>query len=311
MCSSIRVIVNPHSANGRTGRDWPALEKRIQEALGDFDTRQTSGPMEASALAREAARDGCERVIAVGGDGTLSEVVNGLFENGEPVAPEISVGHLTRGTGADFRRTLGIDASDDAAIEALRGANTRRIDIGVLRFVSHDGQPATRTFTNIASLGLGGWVDRRVNRSRFAKRFGGRFAFRWHGMAALAFYKNPTVRITVDEHFDRTGPVCLACVCNGQYGGGGMHFAPMAELEDGLLDVVIIGDASRRELVRSLRLLYSAGHVGHPKVTIERGRRIEAESVDGDDVLLDVDGEAPGRLPASFEVLPAALKMIC
>jgi len=311
MRSSLRVIVNPRSANGRTGRDWPVLERRLQASLGDFEVRLTTGPMSASDLAREAAVEGCERLVAVGGDGTLSELVNGLFDDGKPLAPEIEVGHFTRGTGADFRRTLGTGDTDEAALEVLQRWHTRRIDVGSLRFVAHDGDTVQRTFTNIASLGLGGWVDRRVNRSRVAKRFGGRFAFRWHSMAAMLFYRNPHVRISVDDDYEIHGPVFLACVCNGQYGGGGMWFAPMAEPDDGFLDLVVIGDATRRELARSSRLLYRGEHLTHPKVVVRRGRRIEAEPESGEEVLLDIDGEAPGRLPARFEIMPAAVKIVC
>jgi diacylglycerol kinase family enzyme len=199
----------------------------------------------------------------------------------------------------------------DSALEVLRRGRSRLIDIGLLRYVAHDGSPEVRTFNNIASLGLSGWVDQRVNRARISKLFGGRFAFFANSVAAIITYHNPTVRLVVDDHFDVTERVSLACVCNGQYAGGGMWFAPMAMPDDGQLDLVSFGDASRLELLRNSGAVYRGEHIDHPKVKTTRGRVITATPTGNDPVLLDVDGEAPGRLPASFELLPAALRFMC
>lgn len=304
-----RVIVNPHAAGGRVGRRWPALRARLQEAIGLFDTTPTTGPMDASRLAREAARAGYRRVVAVGGDGTLSEVVDGLFPDGEPVAPRIVLGHLSHGTGGDFRRSLGLPRSDEVALGRLRAGRTRLVDVGVLRYTTTDGGRAVRAFLNIASFGLSGAVDERVNRARLPKLLGGTFAFAWASARAALSYRAPRVRICVDGGTPMDHDLAVACVCNGQYAGGGMRFAPNAALDDGLFDVIVIADAGLRRLVTGFGSIYRGRHLDHPNVTALTGRRIDATPLGGEPVLLDVDGEAPGRLPASFEIRPGALRL--
>ena len=305
-----RVIVNPRAANGRVQAAWPRLRDALQEALGPFEAVWTGAPMHAAELAGEAAARGYARVVAVGGDGTLSEVVAGLFPNGEPLAPALVLGHVSLGTGGDFRRSLALPKGPDAAIARLRGGRARPVDVGVLDYTTHEGRPATRAFLNLASFGLSGRVDQLVNRARFSKRLGGSFAFAWASLVALAGHRNAPVRITVDDTVLTEGPIALACVCNGQYAGGGMRFAPHARLDDGRFDVIVVGDAGRAELVASFGSIYRGRHLEHPRVSAATGARIVATPLGPDPVLLDVDGEAPGRLPATFRLLPGAVRLL-
>ncbi|MCP4645769.1 MAG: FAD-dependent oxidoreductase [bacterium] len=302
------AIVNPWSFGRRTGALWPGIHAKLTRAIGPVETVFTDEPMAATRLASQALKDGMEQVIAVGGDGTINEVVNGFFENGEPINEEALLAVLTSGTGGDFRKSFGMPAELDAQIERLARSEIRHVDLGKLTYVDDDGNEAVRYFDNVASFGLGGHVDRTVNRMRFLKRFGGRFAFQWAAVKSLLTYRSQRVRITVDDVFDEVLDTSVGAACNGQYFGSGMHVAPNADPNDGLFDVLIGFDLNRFELLGLIPRIYTGSHLEHKKVISLRGRRLTATPVDSsDEVLLDVDGEAPGRLPATFEILPNAL----
>ncbi len=306
----IRAIINPNSSNRRTGKLWPRIEAKLSDALGPIEAVYTEAPMQAARLTAEALKDGVERVISVGGDGTNNEVINGFFEKGAAINPEAALSFLASGTGGDLRKTLGIPTGLDAQIEALAKATVRRVDVGLLHFTDQDGAAASRYFGNITSFGLGGATSHKVNALRFAKRLGGKFAYKWGMAKALLTYRNQFVRIIVDDVFDEVVSVNVAAVCNGQYFGGGMKFAPNARPDDGLFDVVIVADVGNLKLLQKSGAVYKGDHLDFPVVTALQGRHVEAIPEPGaKDVLLDVDGESPGRLPAKFELLPEALKV--
>lgn len=304
--SGTLFIVNPHSAGGKTGRRWPELRATIQEAIGVFEERFTRGPQEATRLCREGLAAGAELVVAVGGDGTINEVVNGFFDETGPIAPAATFGVVPAGTGGDFIKTLGVPRDVARAAAALKAA-PRAIDVGRLRYVDTEGQPALRYFINVAGFGIGGLVDRYVNRS--SKALGGKISFALATLRAAAAYKNATVRLLLDGAPAKEGRIYNVAVANGRFFGGGMQVAPNAELDDGLFDVVTLGDFGFGDLLLRGLDIYSGKHLRNPKVTVERVRRLEAIPQDGVEVLLDVDGEALGRLPATFELLPGALKV--
>ena len=300
-----KAVVNPASSNGSTGKQWPVIEEKLRRNLGDVDAVLTAGPGDAVEMTRQALRDGFDWIISVGGDGTLNEVLNGFIDGDVPVNDGAALSVLTSGTGGDFRKTLGLPGDLDGAVGAIAERPVRRIDIGRIRFVGHDGAKRTRYFHNIASFGLGGEVDKRVNEMSAFKRFGGSASFLYAGLRSLISYKNKDVRLVVDDRFDERLRIRLVLVSNGQYGGGGMWWAPEARLDDGLFDIIILGDIGRVRSILNMPRIYRGTHVDLPDVEFLRGRRVTAES--DDEVLLDVDGEAPGRLPATFEILPGAI----
>ncbi|HAH10927.1 MAG TPA: transcriptional regulator [Alphaproteobacteria bacterium] len=305
------VVLNPRSGNGRTGRHRTRITARIAEAVGPITIGETRGPMDAASLTQQALLEGYELIVSVGGDGTLNEVVNGFFRNGGLINPDASLALVTVGTGGDFRRTFGIADGLDESLARLKQGKDQRIDIGRLSFVTDDGKPQTRYFANIASFGLSGEVVRRVNRARWTKLLGGTFAFRWAALRAATSYQNRPVRLKVDAAFDRVVPVSTVCVCNGRFFGGGMMIAPDAVPDDGLFDVIILGDAPQAESLSVMRMIYKGEHVRHPSVTVLRGRSVIAtpvEATGGASVFLDVDGEGPGKLPAVFEILPQIMR---
>lgn len=303
------VIVNPKSQGGRLGKRWAEVADTIGRAF-PFDEAVTERPGDATRLAREALRAGAERVVAIGGDGTVNEVVNGFFdEQGQPIAPEASFALLPYGTGGDFRKTLHLPTKLAEAAAVIAANHRRKIDVGRLSFVSASGEPVHRIFANIASFGSSGEVDRRVNGS--SKWMGGKLAFLVATARTTWSYKNQRVQMTFDGTDRVETTINTVVVANGRFFGGGMKVAPEAELDDGRFDVVAMGDFGFGDLLKSGRRLYKGTHISMEKVTTRRARVVEAEAVEPGAVIeLDVDGENPGRLPARFELLPGALWVI-
>jgi len=305
----IFVVVNPNSANRRTGREWPQISRALKEAIGDFEALKTRAPGEATRIAREALKSGFQMIVSVGGDGTHNEVVNGFFnlEGGKPVSinPDAVLAVITKGTGGDFRKALKIGKDIGPAIGVLKDGKDRLIDAGMLTLVDHRNEKVTRLFINIASFGIGGDVDDRVNRQ--TKILGGKISFLRGAVVATILYQNKHVKISIDGEKKWEGRVYNAAVANGQYFGGGMWVAPGAKLDDGLFDIVVMGDMSFGEILTGGTKIYQGKHLDHPKVQVFRGRVVEAISEER--VLLDVDGEQPGRIPSVFTLLPQAIRI--
>ena len=302
------AIVNPNSANGSTRGQWPQIEALLKGAIGPFKHAFTKSQGDATPLALAAAKDGCDLVISVGGDGTNNEVVNGLLADGAP-RPGPALAFVPRGTGGDLRKTLGIGNTVEAAVARIAGGSPRKIDAARMEITSHDGRTVVRHYVNIASFGIGGLVDAYVNSS--TKALGGKASFFIGTIKAFAVYRNQRVRVSFDGGAPEEMVINNVAVANGRFFGGGMMIAPEAELDDGLLDVVILGDLSLPEVIGNGPKVYKGGHMPHPKIRFLRVKTVRAEPVNPDDkVLLDVDGEAPGRLPATFEILPGALTVI-
>ncbi|HTR52610.1 MAG TPA: diacylglycerol kinase family protein [Kofleriaceae bacterium] len=304
------VIVNPNSQGGKLGKRWPELAELIGRAF-PFDAVMTKAPGDATRLAREALRAGTERVVAVGGDGTINEVVNGFFDDdAKPIAPEASLGLVPYGTGGDFRRTMNIPIATVDAARLIASGVRRKIDIGRLDLTARDGTKTRRMFANIASFGVSGVVDRLVNES--GKKLG-RLSFAVATARATWSYRNQRVQLVFDgdpkSRVETT--INTVAVANGRYFGGAMMVAPNAEVDDGLFDVVCLGDFHFGDLLKSGRRLYKGTHLSMDKVTTRRARVVEAEGIDAAAVVeLDVDGECLGQLPARFELVPGAVWMI-
>jgi diacylglycerol kinase (ATP) len=305
MTAPTLVIVNPASAGGRTGRHWPAIDALLRDARIDFDTHHTTAPGEAINAVRAALHAGRERIVAVGGDGTLNEVVNGFFDaDGTPLGAGTALGVIPSGTGGDFRKSAGIPLPPPESVALLATGSTARIDAGRIDFA--DG--TRRHFINIADCGIGGEVVARVNRNRY-KGGGARgtAVFLWESMAALMTFGGRPVTVTVDgEQFD--GIAQSVVVANGRFFGGGMHIAPQASLDDGAFDVVIIEAMRRLRAISSMPSLYRGRHLGRPGVIHRRGREVRIEA-GAEPLLFDVEGEQVGRTPAVITCLPGALTL--
>ena len=308
------VVVNPKSQNGALGRKWPELSRGLQREMGAFDAVMTQAPGDATRLARAALEGGADVVVAVGGDGTIHEVVNGFFDADErPVRPGAALGLVPFGTGGDFRKTVKVPKEFEEAGRILARGRRQTIDVGALRYRQGHarGAEARRLFVNIASFGIGGLVDQIVNNS--SKVLGGRVSFLMGTARAALRYKNQRVRMVFDGDEEQFVEATInnVAVANGQFFGGGMHIAPEARLDDGQFDVVTLGDLSPLDFLKDGHRVYRGTHLGMSKISLRRARRVEARPVNPDeDVLLDVDGEAPGALPATFTVIPRAIDLI-
>ncbi|HCW50986.1 MAG TPA: lipid kinase [Clostridiales bacterium] len=303
---TVFVVVNPASANGSTGRMWPAISRLLREAGLEHEACLTSGPLDAVGITRQALAEGYRTVVAVGGDGTVNEVVNGFFDGDQWLGDGARLGLICRGTGCDLIKTLGLPKDDRQAVERLRAGRTRRIDLGRVRFTGHSGEEQVRYFANIGDLGLGGETVARVNRT--TKAFGGLFSFLWGTLATVATYRNKDIELVIDGGEPIRGRMNSVVVANGRFFGGGMEIAPQAVMDDGLFDIVVLGNISRLELVANISRVYRGAHLDHPKIALWRGREVTVRSQDT--VLLDLDGEQPGRADAVFTILPGRLEVI-
>lgn len=301
------VVFNPKSRSGATGRGFASVEAKLRKALGALEIEQTRGPRDAERIVREGVRAGCERIIVAGGDGTTGEVVTGLLSAQLGDRAEIAL--LPLGTGGDLMRTLGIPRDLDAAITSIAEGKTRRLDAVAVHYRSREGAEAHAYSLNVCSLGISGLVDELVNRA--PKRLGGTASFLIGTLRALFRYRCPGVELQLDGEPIHSGPLMLATAANGRYFGGGMCVAPEARPDDGLLEVVVIPGLSRSRMLANLPGLYRGTHVERPQVSVRRGRRLEARSLEGEEpVWLDVDGEPLGQLPARFEIIPGAIRWV-
>jgi diacylglycerol kinase (ATP) len=302
------VVANPASGGGLLGQQWGRISDAIRASFGPFEHRFTEHGDHAPHLARQALADGFEQVVALGGDGTISAVASGFMDGDRPVNPDAVLGVLPLGTGGDFRKTLKISKDLRQSAAALRGRASRPLDLGRLHYTTHEGSQASGYFINIASFGMGGLVDKYVNES--GKALGGTLAFMASTLRAATTFRNQRVEVRLDDSESYSMKIVNLAVANGQFFGGGMRVAPYARPDDGYLDAVAIGDLSPLEMLRFSPRLYLGNHLDHPKVRPDRVRRLEARPSNPDEhVLLDVDGETPGRLPATFSVLPGALNL--
>lgn len=309
------LIVNPRSGGGKTGQLFDRLAAPIRSALGEFDVQRTERPRHAVELARDAALSGREVVVAVGGDGCIHEVVNGLMQARAAGATGARLGIIGQGTGGDFRRTLGFDHRLDQYCAAIARGRTRTIDVGRFSYITTDGRPAESYFVNILSVGLGGLVDQHV--ARMPKTAGGALAYMAASVRGLIESRVGRLRCRVSLGGGETREEVIQsrelAICNGRVFGGGMKIAPMAELDDGVFEVVDLGGASLLRFATLSSGMYTGRHLRHPDVRHFRCDRIEIELLNqdiADRFLLDVDGEPLGRLPIAVSLERGALEVL-
>ena len=309
------LIVNPRAAGGSTGKHFDDISSAVRSAVGDHDHAFTERPMHAAEIARAALRGGCDLVIAAGGDGTISEVVNGFFEEprpGEqprPVRPGATLGLLPRGTGGDLRRTVGLDGDLRRCAPRLKGEE-RPIDVGRIDFVDSKGQPAARYFINVAEAGVGSDVVRIANSS--SKLLGGKVTFALASLRALAGWTDVPVRYSLDAAPPQEATVTTFAVANGRCFGGGMMVAPEARLDDGLFHITIWSGYGLADFALRGASMYDGSHVKMKgtRTATARTVRLEPGGKARGPVAIEADGELIGRLPATFTVLPGALRLV-
>ena len=307
------VIVNPTSAGGATGSSWPQIASDLSSHFGAFKNVFTRKSGDAIALATEAARKGVSMIIACGGDGTVSEVANGILTSGK----DAELGILPSGTGGDFRRTLEIPTQSREAAKILRTGRTRRIDVGRVSFIDNAGTEVTRYFLGVASCGMSTKVIERVKDggpdwlpSSAPQWLGGRVSFGASLLQTALSSETTRVVVQIDDSHERQLSVANLCIANARYFGGGMKIAPDAKLTDGKFDVVSVGDLGAIKILTSAPRVYFGSHLSMSEVSHRLAQKVIVRAARRkDEVALEIDGELPGRLPATFQIIPAALRV--
>lgn len=309
------VILNPRSQGGKTARQAEELMRVVRRYLGEVDEVHTERGRHATEIAAQAHADGRQIVVAVGGDGTIHEVVNGLMQarEGDHADAGPALGIVGQGTGGDFRRTLGLEHRLDRYCQAIAAGVTRPADVGRFSYRSDGGESRTAYFNNILSVGMGGLVDRYV--ANDSQRFGGTVAYFMASLRALVEIDLGVLRCTVTSG-ESVREVELKsrmlAICNGRFFGGGMEVAPMASLDDGVFHVVSLGGGPKLRYVLSSMSIYSGEHVHKPDVEVFTCSSIDVELANTgirERFPLDVDGEPLGTLPISVQVVPNALRV--
>ena len=320
-------IINPVSGGGASLRTWRTARPALLAAGLKLREHITNRPGEATEVTRVALAGGIRWIVAVGGDGTLSEVINGYLDaNGHAVSPEAAIGMIPGGTGSDFCRTIGV-RDTRAAVGSITGAITaaiagagagspvrtaiRTIDAAQITLNDRSGQGYTRGFINVATFGLGGDTAYFVNRWRGNPRlkwFKGRSMYAAAALRALDRYRNHCVRITLEGKDEIEINTNLLVVANGRYAGAGMMLAPHAQPDDGRFDIILTDGASRWDIIKELPRIGRGGHLQNPRVG---ERRAASVSIGGLEPLpIDVDGDFAGYTPAQLAVLPGAIRFL-
>jgi diacylglycerol kinase (ATP) len=309
------LIVNPKSGASRTAPALAQVLAAVEKTLGDVVVRYTARPGHARELAAEGTREGYPLIVAVGGDGTISEVANGVLTAASTARPDEgpAVGVLNVGTGGDFRRSLGIGPSYQQCLDALALGRERLVDVGRASFPGPDGVLVEQYFVNVLSAGLGGLVDRYV--ASAPSFLGGRAAYYLASLQAVVVGRERPLLARIiweGEARDEIIPAYLIAICNGRWFGGGMDIAPMALLDDGRFEVLTITERNPLYLAAKIRKVYPGRHLEEPTVHHFPCHRIELRLEDehaSRRFLLDVDGDPLGSLPLVVEVVPRRLRI--
>ncbi|MFP5500888.1 MAG: diacylglycerol/lipid kinase family protein [Candidatus Sericytochromatia bacterium] len=299
-------IVNPKSAGGRTERAWPDLARRLEAAGLPFTVRHTAGPGDGTRLAREAIEGGARTVVAVGGDGTIHDVVNGFFDGETPIHPEARLGILPAGSGSDLIKTLGVPRDAAGAIAVLARNEARRIDLGRVSYRAHEGGEVTRYFINTASAGMSGAALEAM--AHLPTFLAGTAAYVVGSIQTILTFRGFDAAVRVDGESLAIDRAVMIVVGNGRYFGSGMKALPDAAIDDGLFDVLVIKERPLLELLINFPRLYAGTVNDHPMAVTARARRV---AITGERALpVEVDGEQPGTTPMVLEMVPGALSVL-
>ena len=311
------MIVNPQAGRGAIGRALPRIKEVVEAEELEYDIVETSTPGHAQELARAAVQSGIMFVVAVGGDGTVHEVVNGLMGDDGPLVPDVVLGVVPSGSGSDFIKTFGLPTVPEEAARNLAGKNVwGALDIPRIRYRGKDGKEETRWFVNIAEAGIGAHVV--VSAAKMPRSLGGR-AYRLAALRAIIAYKPQIAHLEFNGRKGRgvrpdtplepgkhSGTITMVVIANCQFYGGGLRVAPRAIPSDGMLDV-LVGEGTKRDALRALRKMPMGEHVPS-KIFSEY--LVDTLTLDGPDpMLLEADGEPLGTTPAHFDLVRGAIRL--
>jgi YegS/Rv2252/BmrU family lipid kinase len=299
MTNKVHVIVNPLSARGKTGQRWNTIKEIVKSYFKEFKYIFTEKPRQATQIARDILKDGFDLIIGVGGDGTLNEITNGFFKQNSSttINENASLGVIPSGTGSDFIRFMKIPRDLKKSVELIKNSTTRKIDIGRITFNPESERQTHQFFINVADFGLGAEVIKKLADVPSLKR--GPFSYYKGLLKTLGSYSSKAVKIEIDDSRSIEGKFLIGAIANGRIFGGGMMIAPRAEPDDGLFDLVLVEDMKKLEIIGNTPHLYRGTIEKHPKVIIQRAKKIHITS--DETVNIEYDGELGQTLPAIFE----------
>lgn len=295
------VIANPRAGKGRVGADPDGFRKLIASSGIEFELRLTERRGHAAEMARDAIEDGCSFVVACGGDGTVHEVINGMMGEGGPRNPYAVLGIVSAGSGGDFIRTFGLPQRPEDGVQYLKGDSLFVLDVGKVTFVKN-GEPSTEYFANVAEAGFGAEVAKRAER---LPQWIGRLRYLISFFVTLGSFSIGEAQLTLDER-SYEGPLTNLVVANCQFFGGGMRIAPKAVPDDGRFDVLVIR-GNKRDYVASSTKVFKGDHLPSPFIKEYYAARVEVTS--DKPLRVEADGELLGFTPATFQILPDALRL--
>jgi len=304
--NSTLVIINPKAGHGRAAKEWGEISSRV-DFLRPFDERHSEYAGHIPKIVRQSLKEGTKRILIVGGDGSLSEALNGFFENDKPIQENAILGALPLGTGSDFLRTVGI-FNIDQAMERLKKNRVISIDVGEVKSLH---QPQKRLFLNIASFGCSGEVVRKVNAlsHRSKKWMGGGLSYLWTTLSVFLTYHSPIVKLEIENEGEKRIKINNIFVCNGKYSGGGMLWGPEADISDKRLDLTILKEIPKIRGLLEMRKVYQGRLLDSDVVERVRCREFAADA--SQPVPIETDGDLFGTLPALFRIYPHRLKFWC
>ncbi|MCX7973333.1 MAG: diacylglycerol kinase family lipid kinase [Candidatus Aminicenantes bacterium] len=299
-----QVIVNPASDQGRTRGRWREIKEALKTFIREFHYEFTEKPLQAIDLTRQAIKNGTELVIGVGGDGTLNEIANGFFEENKIINPETELAIVPSGTGCDFMRSLNLPTSLKKALQILSKAVPRRVDVGRVTYLNQEGKKEQRFFLNVADFGVGGEVVHEVNRKRLERKASSYFRTL---ITTMISYRPKRIKLKINDLELPENDYLIGAVANGRIFGKGMKIAPTAEIDDGLFDLILIRGMKFFEFLKNSWKIFTGSHLSHPKTSLWKACWLEAQPIQKEKVILEIDGEEVGYLPATFEIIPAQL----
>lgn len=300
------IIVNPNAGNGNGRKDWPVIASYLSKYNIFYKVSFTLTRRHAIELTQKGIAEGFRKLIAVGGDGTLNEVVNGIFTQTICPTTDIELSMIMVGTGNDWGKMFEIPDSYEAAIRVIKKGSVRLQDAGIVNF--YDGiKRDFRYFINIAGLGFDAVVVKRTNHTR-DKGYKGKAVYFLNLLRSLMLYSHTSTSVEIDGKRIHHNILSIS-IGIGRYSGGGMRQTPVAIPDDGLFDITVIKNMKKSEAIFSLKKLYDGTLLDHPKIESYQGRDI---SIDSDPLIhLEADGESLGHSPITFTIIPQSIKIIC
>jgi YegS/Rv2252/BmrU family lipid kinase len=306
---TVLVIVNPVAGQGACAKAWPDIETGLRVALGEIEVAMTAHAGQETELARQGVADGVSHFVAVGGDGTMNGVVNGIMGDGALAHDKIALSVVPAGTANELARAIGVHGDAMGAIQGIASGRAQRFDLLQADCTGLDGAAHRHYGALAVSWGGAAEIVHRTNTSRFLKKLGGRFSYYANTLIVTLTYPMRRCDLTIDDQEFKDQVYYSGLVCNTEFLGGGMRLAPGADHADGIADLLFFKDIPRREIIlQKPSWLFEGHHIEHPKVDFIRGRIFTVKG--GSETLVDADGETIGRLPLRVETLKQALPII-